>query len=81
MVRQSKWKTLQSATIDLPCPFSYARGVRIMTTVPKKTIEVSLETFRDKAAFPLLERAEETIRKSQQHLLGLQKPDGYWVAS
>ena len=50
-----------------------------MTTVPKKTIEVSLETFRDPAAFPLLERAQETIRKSQQHLLGLQKPEGYWV--
>ncbi len=50
-----------------------------MTTVPKKTIEVSLETFRDQAAFPLLERAEETIRKAQQHLLGQQKPEGYWV--
>jgi len=50
-----------------------------MTTVPKKTIEVSLETFRDQAAFPLLERAQEALRKSQQYLLGLQKPDGYWV--
>ena len=50
-----------------------------MSTVPKKTIEVSLETFRDQAALPLLERAEETLRKSQQYLLGLQKPQGYWV--
>jgi squalene-hopene/tetraprenyl-beta-curcumene cyclase len=50
-----------------------------MTTVPKKTIEVSFETFRDQAAFPLLERAQEAVRKAQQHLLGLQKPEGYWV--
>jgi squalene-hopene/tetraprenyl-beta-curcumene cyclase len=50
-----------------------------MTTAPKKTIPVSLETFRDQAAFPPLERAQEALRKSQQHLLGLQKPEGYWV--
>jgi len=50
-----------------------------MTTVPKKTIEVSLETFRDQAAFSLLEGAQEAIRKSQQLLLRLQKPEGYWV--
>jgi len=50
-----------------------------MTTLPKKTIEVSLETFRDSPNLPLLERAQETIRKAQQHLLSLQKPEGYWV--
>src|SRR5271154_1621177 len=50
-----------------------------MTTVPKKTIEVSLETFREQSSLPLLERAKETIRKAQKHLLGLQKPEGYWV--
>ncbi len=49
-----------------------------MTTVPKKTIEVSLETFRE-PAFPLLERAQEAMRNAQQNLLGLQKPEGYWV--
>jgi len=50
-----------------------------MTSVPKKTIAVSLETFRDQATVPLVERAQETIRKAQQHLLGLQNPEGYWV--
>src|SRR5271168_2986076 len=50
-----------------------------MTTAPKKTIEVSLETFRDQAAFPLLERAQEALGKAQRHLLRLQKPEGYWV--
>src|ERR1700735_2883006 len=50
-----------------------------MTTLPKKTIEVPLETFRDQGAVPLTERARETMRKSQNYLLGLQKPDGYWV--
>ncbi len=50
-----------------------------MTTVPKKTIPVSLETFRDQASFPLLEQAQEAIRKSQHYLLGVQKPAGYWV--
>jgi squalene-hopene/tetraprenyl-beta-curcumene cyclase len=50
-----------------------------MTPLPKKTIEVSLETFRDPPHLPLLERAQETIRKAQQHLLSLQKPEGYWV--
>jgi squalene-hopene/tetraprenyl-beta-curcumene cyclase len=50
-----------------------------MSTVPKKTIEVSVETFREQAAFPLVERARETMRKSQEYLLGLQKPEGYWV--
>src|SRR5471030_964688 len=52
---------------------------RSMTTVLKKTISVSFETFRDKAADPLLDRAQATMRKAQQHRLGLQKPDGYWV--
>jgi len=50
-----------------------------MTTVPKKTISVSLETFRDQATLPLIERAREVMGKSQQYLLGLQKPEGYWV--
>ncbi len=50
-----------------------------MTPLPNKTIEVSLETFRDQAAAPLFERSQETIRKAQQNLLGMQKPEGYWV--
>ena len=50
-----------------------------MTPLPKKTVEVSLEIFRDSPNLPLLERAQETIRKAQQHLLGLQNPEGYWV--
>ncbi len=54
-----------------------------MTTVPgtqgSKTISVSLETFRDQAARPLLDRAREVLRRSQQYLMGLQKPEGYWV--
>jgi len=50
-----------------------------MSSVPQKTISVSLETFRDQAALPLLERAREVMRKSQQYLMGLQKPEGYWV--
>ena len=50
-----------------------------MTTVPKKTIEISLETFRNMASLPLRERAIETIRKSQQFLFSQQKPGGYWI--
>ncbi len=50
-----------------------------MTTVPKKTIEVSLEAFRDLATLPLRERTLETMRKSQQLLLGQQKKEGYWI--
>lgn len=50
-----------------------------MTTVPNKTIEVSLETFRDPVTVPLADRVQETIDKAQRHLLGLQKPEGYWV--
>ena len=50
-----------------------------MSTLPKKTIEVSVETFRDQASFPLLERVRETIHKSQEYLMGQQKPEGYWV--
>ena len=50
-----------------------------MTTVPKKTIEISLDTFRNMATLPLRERAQESMRKSQQFLLGQQKPEGYWI--
>ena len=50
-----------------------------MTPVPKKTISVSLETFRDQGTLPLLERARAVMRKSQHYLMGLQKPEGYWV--
>jgi len=49
-----------------------------MTSLPK-TIEVSLEAFRDLATMPLLQRSREALRKAQRHLLGLQKPGGYWV--
>src|SRR6202142_3424162 len=50
-----------------------------MASLPLKTIPVSLETFRDQGAFPLLERAQEAMRKSQHYLLDQQKPEGYWV--
>ena len=50
-----------------------------MASLPLKTIPVSPETFRDQATVPVVERAQETIRKSQQYLLSQQKPDGYWV--
>jgi len=51
-----------------------------MSTLPqKKTIEVSLETFREPATDPLLEITRQTIQKSQQLLLGQQKAEGYWV--
>ena len=50
-----------------------------MTSVPKKTIEISPETFRDMATLPLRERVRETMRKAQQHLLGQQRAEGYWV--
>jgi squalene-hopene/tetraprenyl-beta-curcumene cyclase len=50
-----------------------------MTTLPTKTIEVSLETFRDHSSLPLMDRVQETIRRSQEFLLGSQKPGGYWV--
>ena len=50
-----------------------------MSSLPQKTIEVPLETFRDPATLPVRERAQEAIRRSQKHLLGQQKPDGYWV--
>jgi squalene-hopene/tetraprenyl-beta-curcumene cyclase len=49
-----------------------------MSTLPK-TIEVSLETFRDSPAISLFERVEETMRRTQRHLLAQQKPEGYWV--
>jgi squalene-hopene/tetraprenyl-beta-curcumene cyclase len=50
-----------------------------MTTLPTKTIEVSLETVRDHSSLPLMDRVQETIRRSQEFLLGSQKPGGYWV--
>src|ERR1700760_2796409 len=50
-----------------------------MTPAPKNTISISLETFPDQATDPLLKRAEATMHKSQQYLLGAQKPEGYWV--
>jgi squalene-hopene/tetraprenyl-beta-curcumene cyclase len=50
-----------------------------MSTLPQKTIEVPREAFREAASVPLFDRATETIRKAQQHLLGQQKPEGYWV--
>src|ERR1700742_874376 len=49
-----------------------------MSTLPK-TIEVPREAFREQGNPPLTERIKETISKAQQHLLGLQKPDGHWV--
>ena len=50
-----------------------------MNPLPQKTISVSLETFREQATAPLQGRVEETIRRSQGHLLGAQKKEGYWV--
>jgi squalene-hopene/tetraprenyl-beta-curcumene cyclase len=50
-----------------------------MSTALPKTIPVSPETFRELADRPLLERARETLAKSQRFLLDLQKPDGHWV--
>ncbi len=50
-----------------------------MSTLPQKTIEVPLETFRASATVPLFEQVQETIHKTQQHLLGQQKAEGYWV--
>lgn len=50
-----------------------------MNPLPQKTISVSLETFREQATAPLKGRVEETIRRSQGHLLGAQKKEGYWV--
>jgi squalene-hopene/tetraprenyl-beta-curcumene cyclase len=45
----------------------------------KKTIEVPRETFRHSSAASILGLAQETIRKSQEYLLGQQKAEGYWV--
>jgi squalene-hopene/tetraprenyl-beta-curcumene cyclase len=50
-----------------------------MSTLPQKNIEVSLDTFRDIPVPTFFELAEKTIRKAQQHLLGQQKSEGYWV--
>jgi squalene-hopene/tetraprenyl-beta-curcumene cyclase len=50
-----------------------------MTPAPKNTISISLETFRDQATDPLLKQAQQTIEKSQQYLLSVQKPEGYWI--
>jgi squalene-hopene/tetraprenyl-beta-curcumene cyclase len=50
-----------------------------MSSLPKKTIEVPLETFREQSSVSLSDRVKETIRRSQEFLLGLQKPEGYWV--
>jgi squalene-hopene/tetraprenyl-beta-curcumene cyclase len=50
-----------------------------MSLAPQKTIQVSLETFRDTPAVSVFDAAGETIRRAQEHLLGQQKPEGYWV--
>ena len=50
-----------------------------MSLLPQKTIQVSLETFREPSATSLLESARETIIRAQANLLGQQKADGYWV--
>jgi squalene-hopene/tetraprenyl-beta-curcumene cyclase len=50
-----------------------------MSTLSQKTIEVPLETFLDSASLSAADPAQETIRRAQQHLLGQQKPEGYWV--
>ena len=52
-----------------------------MSTLPKKTIEVPAEAFRSSRTKILAtgEGLEETIRRAQAHLLGQQKPEGYWV--
>ena len=51
-----------------------------MSLLPKKTIEVPLETFRGATAVAYDDDpARETIARAQQHLLAQQKADGYWV--
>jgi squalene-hopene/tetraprenyl-beta-curcumene cyclase len=42
-----------------------------------KTIEVPREAFR--ASAPLADQVRDTMDRTRQHLLGLQKPEGYWV--
>jgi squalene-hopene/tetraprenyl-beta-curcumene cyclase len=42
-----------------------------------KTIEVPREAFR--ASAPLADQVRDTMDRARQHLLGLQKPEGYWV--
>ncbi len=44
---------------------------------PRNTITVAPEAF--KARSPLGQSAAEAIRKSQEYLLSIQKPDGHWV--
>ena len=50
-----------------------------MSLLPKKTIEVPLATFREPVAESLFDSAQQTITRAQQHLLGQQKAEGYWV--
>jgi squalene-hopene/tetraprenyl-beta-curcumene cyclase len=47
-----------------------------MSNLHPKTIEVPREAFRDPAS---LSGVEETMRRAQENLLGMQKPEGYWV--
>jgi squalene-hopene/tetraprenyl-beta-curcumene cyclase len=42
-----------------------------------KTIEVPREAFC--ASAPLADQVRDTMDRARQHLLGLQKPEGYWV--
>jgi squalene-hopene/tetraprenyl-beta-curcumene cyclase len=49
-----------------------------MSMLSSKTIEVPPEAFR--ASFlPLTDLVQAAMGRAQQHLLGLQKPEGYWV--
>jgi squalene-hopene/tetraprenyl-beta-curcumene cyclase len=49
-----------------------------MSMPSSKTIEVPREAFR--ASFvPLTDVVQDAMSRAKQHLLGLQKPEGYWV--
>src|SRR6202167_796018 len=50
-----------------------------MSLQPQKTIQVPLETFRVAPADSLDASVQAMIERTQRHLLGLQKPEGYWV--
>jgi squalene-hopene/tetraprenyl-beta-curcumene cyclase len=50
-----------------------------MSLQPQKTIQVPLETFRVAPADSLDASVRAMIERTQRHLLGQQKPEGYWV--
>jgi squalene-hopene/tetraprenyl-beta-curcumene cyclase len=50
-----------------------------MSVLPQKTIEVPLATFREPLTESLFDSARQTMMRAQQHLLGQQRAEGYWV--